>query len=78
MFPRLCGRTLLRFLAAIGIALDRNDLGVMNQAIDHRDDTTGVGKHLRPRRESLVGRDQGTLLLMTAIDQFEQQISMAI
>ena len=37
---------LLGLLAATGIALDWNDLGVMDQAIDHGDDATGVGEDL--------------------------------
>ena len=39
---------------------------------------TGIGKHLQPFREGLVGRDQGALLLVPAVDQLEEQIGMPV
>lgn len=40
-----------RFLESVGLALDGDDLGVVDQAIDQRHDAGGVGKHLAPFRK---------------------------
>ena len=69
---------LLGLLAPVGLTLDREYFRVMDQAIDHGHHTTGVRKHLRPLRERLVGRNQGTPLLVAAVDQLEEQIGMTI
>ena len=74
----LGGGTFLGFLAAVGFAFDGDDLGVMNETVDHGDGAAGVGKHFRPFREAFVGREQCALLLVAAVDQLEQQIGMTI
>lgn len=63
---------------AIGLALDRNDLGMMNQTVDERDHASGIGKHLRPFTERLIRGYQRALLLVAAADELEEQIRMAI
>lgn len=50
----------------------------MQQTIKHRDDPTGAGKHLAPFGESFIGRNQGAPFFMPAVDQLEEQISMAV
>ena len=68
----------LRLLEAIGFALDGEDLGVVDQAIDHGDDAGGVWKDLAPFGEGPVGGDDRAVVLVSAADHLEQQIGMAI
>ena len=44
-------------LAAPGIAVDGDDLGVVDEAIDQGDDAGGVGEGLAPLGERSVGGD---------------------
>ena len=69
---------LLGLLEAIGRPLDGDDLGVVHQAIDQRDDTGGVGEDLAPLGEGAVGGNQGGLLFVAAADEFEQQVGVAV
>ena len=41
----------LGFLETIGVALDVDNLDVMNQSIDEGNDTGGIGEYFRPFRE---------------------------
>ena len=68
----------LGLLEAIGFALDGEDLGVVDQAIDQGDDAGGVWKDLAPFGEGPVGGDDRAVVLVTAADELEQQIGMAI
>ena len=68
----------LGLLEAIGFALDGEDLGVVDQAIDQGDDAGGIWKDLAPFGEGPVGGDDRAVVLVTATDEFEQQIGMAI
>ena len=53
--PLLCA--LLGLLEAVGIAFDGDDLGVVDEAVDQRDDAGGVGKDLPPLGKGAVGDD---------------------
>jgi hypothetical protein len=66
------------FFEAIGFAVDGNDLGVVDEAVDEGDDAGGVGEDLAPFGEGTVGGDEGAFLLVAAADEFEQQIGMAV
>ena len=68
----------MRFLEAVAFALDGEDLGVVDEAIDQGDDAGGVGEDLAPFCERAVGGDHGALVLVTAADELEQQIGMAV
>ena len=55
--PALCSALLLVFLgllAAIGIAVDGDDLGVVDEAVDEGDDAGGVGEGFAPLSEGAV------------------------
>jgi hypothetical protein len=65
-------------LEAIGLALDGEDLGVVDQAIDQGDDAGGVWKDLAPFGERPVGSDERAVVLVPAADELEQQVGMAI
>ncbi len=69
---------LLGLLEAIGRAVDVDDLGVVDEAIDERDDTGGVGKDLAPFGEGAVGGDEGGFVLVAPGDDLEEQIGMAV
>jgi hypothetical protein len=51
----VCYRVARRVLQAVGLSLDRDDLGIVHQSIDTGDDTGCIGEHLGPFRERLVG-----------------------
>src|ERR1700674_4548275 len=63
---------------SIGFALDGEDLGVVDQAIDQGDDAGGVWKDLAPFGEGPVGGDDRAVVLVTAADELEQQVGMTI
>src|SRR5271163_168628 len=65
-------------LQAIGLAFDGDDLGVVDEAVDQRDDAGGVWEHLAPLREWAVGGDQRALVLIATRNQFEHQIGVAV
>ena len=56
------------FLDPIGFAFDGDDLGVVHQTVDQRDDTGGVGEHLAPLGERAIGGDHGAFVLIAAGD----------
>ncbi len=68
----------LGLLEAVGFALDGDDLGVVDEAVDQGDDAGGVGEDLVPFGEGAVGGDQGAFGLVAAADQFEQQVGVAV
>jgi hypothetical protein len=51
--------SLAGFLEAVGFAVDGEDLGVVEEAVDEGDDTGGVWEDLAPFREGSVGGDEG-------------------
>ena len=71
-------RPFLGLLEPIGFALDRDDLGVVNQTVDQGDDAGGIGEDLTPLGEGSVGRDEGGFFLIAAANDLEQQVGVAI
>src|SRR3954468_22922875 len=75
-------RTLLSafagFLEPVGLALDGDDLRIVDEAIDQRDDAGGAGEHLVPLGERAVGGDESAANLVAAGDELEHQVGMAI
>src|SRR4051812_26011006 len=67
-----------RLLEAVGIPLDGDDLGVVDEAIDQGDDAGGVGENLAPFGERAVGGDQRAPDLVAARDQLEHQVGVAV
>src|SRR5271170_6123388 len=76
--PRTLLGAVMSFLEAIRVAFDGDDFGVVNEAVNQRDDAGGVGEHLAPFGERPIGGDQRALALITPRDQFEHEVSMAI
>ena len=50
----------------------------MDEAVDQRDDTGGVGEDLAPLGERAVGGDERALALVAAADELEQQVGVAV
>src|SRR5271163_5198183 len=65
-------------LEAVGFALDCDDLGVMDEATDQGGDAGRGGEDLAPCGERTNAGYQGALVLVTARDELEQQIGMAV
>ena len=63
---------------AVGFAIDCDDLGVMDEAIDQGSDAGRGGKDLAPFGEWAIGRHQSALVLIAARDELEQEIGMAV
>src|SRR5208283_4244014 len=76
--PRTLLGAVMSFLEAVGVAFDGDDFGVVNEAVNQRDDAGGVGEHLAPFGEWPVGGDQRALALITPRDQFEHEVGMAV
>ena len=63
---------------AVGFAIDCDDLGVMDEAINQGGDAGCGGEDLTPFSEWAIGGHQGALVLIAARDELEQQIGMAV
>ena len=50
----------------------------MHQPVDNGDDTGRIREHLAPFGERTVGGHDGRLELVTAVDDVEQQVGVAI
>src|SRR3989304_1742485 len=72
--PGLAGGAFLGLLGAIGITLDLEDLGVVQQAVDQRRHGADIGEHLIPFGEGLVGGQEDGAALVTPADHLEEQI----
>src|SRR5208337_905476 len=66
------------FLEPIGFALDGDDLGVVHQAVDQRDDAGGVRKDFVPFSKRTVGGDQRAFVLVAPRDQLEQHVGVTV
>ena len=71
-------RSLVGLFETVGLALDGEDFGMMNEPVDEGDDASGVREDLAPFGERPIGCYQGALLLIAARDELEQQIGMAV
>src|SRR5450759_4360124 len=70
--------TLFGFFEAVGLALDRDDFGAMHEPIGKPDDAPCAGENLLPLGERLVGGNDSALLFVAPVDQFEEQVRVAI
>ena len=66
-----------RLLEPIGLAFDREDLGLVSESVDEGDHRGGAGEDFVPVTECLVGGDDGRDTLITTIDDLEKQVSGA-
>src|SRR5271169_6555579 len=69
--------SLLRLAQPVALALDHDELGAMDQAVDESDDAGGVGEDRGPLCEGLVGREDDRLVLVVpAGDDLEEQVGV--
>jgi len=66
------------FFETVGLTIDCDDLSVMDEAINQGGDAGRGGEDLAPFSERTIGRHQGALVLISARDELEQQIGMAV
>ena len=66
-------------LAAVALDLvELEDRRVVHQAVDGRHGHAGVGEHVVPARERLVGRDEDAAPLVALGDQLEQHAGLGL
>src|ERR1700723_1824656 len=58
-------------LEAVAVALEGEDLGVVDESVDHRDSDGVVAEDLAPRGEWLVGGDDQARAFVAAADEHE-------
>ena len=59
---------------AVGVAGEGEDLGVVDQAVDHRGRDDVVGEGLTPAPEGQVRSDHDRALLVAGRDELEEQV----
>ena len=64
----------LRFLIAVGLTVQVDDFGVVDEPVDERDNACRIREHVIPLGEWLVGGDDGAFGLVAPADEFEEQI----
>ena len=64
--------------AAIALALDGDDVAMVDDPIDECGGAGGIGKNRGPFAEVEVGSEDDTLLLIPSIDNLEEQIGIAV
>uniref|UniRef100_UPI001FCBCDA7 hypothetical protein n=1 Tax=Rhizobium sp. PDO1-076 TaxID=1125979 RepID=UPI001FCBCDA7 len=69
---------LSRFLEAVAVAFDGDDLAVMQETVDQADDAGGIREDLRPFGKGLVGGEDGRSFLISAADDLNQKVGMAV
>jgi len=68
----------LGLLESVGVGVDLDDLGVMDEPVDEGDDARSVGEDLVPLSEGLVGGEYDRLVGVAAADDLEEQIGVAM
>src|ERR1043166_8411961 len=68
----------LGFPAAAAIALDGDDLRVMNEAVDQCGGAGCVGEHRRPVRECEIRGEHQALLFVASTDDLEEKIGVTV
>lgn len=64
----------LPFLLAVGLAVDVDDLDLVNEAVDERDDASRVRKHFIPPLEATVGCQDDGFFLISPRNDFKEEI----
>ena len=74
----LSGLPLLCLFQAIGVCFDGDDLGMVYEAVDERDNARGVREYLVPLREWLICGDHDRFLGVPSTDDLEEQLGMSV
>ena len=59
---------------AVGVAFERDDLGVVDESVDHRGGDDVVAEDLAPGRERLVAGDDHRGAFVAAADEHEHEV----
>ena len=70
--------TLPRLTSSERLAVDGEDLGVVDDAVDQRDHAGGIGEDLGPFGERAVRGQQQAFVLVAAAYDLKEQIGMAV
>jgi hypothetical protein len=62
---------------AVAGALDLDDDGVVQEAIEERRGDDGIAEHFTPLREAAVGGEDHRAFLVAGVDQLEEQVGAA-
>jgi len=62
---------------AVAVALDRDDVRVVDDPVDKRDRRAGVGEDRRPVAESQVRGEHEALFLISAADDLKEQVGIS-
>ena len=71
------GGLLLGLAESIAFAVEVDDFGAMDEAVDKSDDTGGGGEHLGPFGEGFIGREDGHGEV-PACDDLEEEVGVAV
>src|SRR5205823_2443138 len=69
---------LLALADAITVTLNNRDLGVMEQSIQQRDDTSRIGEYFVPFLEGTIGRQDDRLAFVTPVNDLVEQIGRLV
>ena len=67
-------RSEIAILQTVGVSLEGEDLGVVDEAVDHRHGDGVVAEDLAPGREGLVGGDDQAGVLVAPGDEHEHEV----
>jgi len=68
----------LGFAQPVALALDADDVGVVDDAVDERGGTGGVREDGRPVLEGEIGREDEALPFVAAADDLEEEVGVAV
>jgi Zn-finger nucleic acid-binding protein len=71
------GLALLGLLESVGVGLDLDDLGLVDESIDHGDDACRAREDLAPFEDDLVCRHDDRFLPVAPVDDLEDEIAVA-
>jgi hypothetical protein len=74
----LLGQQLAALAGAVGVAGQGEDLGVVDQSVDHRGGDDVVGEGLAPAAAGQVRGDQDRGLLEAGGDELEEQVGRVL
>jgi hypothetical protein len=74
---RVLASPFFSFAEPVALALNGDDVGVVDDAIDESGGAGGVGEHRGPVLERQVGREDEALSFVPAADNLKEQVGVA-
>ena len=69
---------LLGLTESIAFAVELDDFGTVDETVDEGDDMGGGGEHVGPLREGFVRRDEHRQVEVSARDDLEEEVGVAV